>query len=81
MSIVFKSMVPSRYGLKGKRMTASVQDLWAKWGPVGWPSPLRRYPWWMRDLTWSGRPSPSNEGRGHPLDRRRVKSGSNLPGG
>ena len=40
-----------------------------------------RYPWWMRDLTWSGRPSPRNEGRGYPLDPLARQVGSNLTWG
>src|SRR3989442_9593960 len=63
-SIVFKSMVPSRYGLKRKRMTVSVQEFWARWGRYVGPARLPDTPLWMRDLTWSGRPSPRNEGRG-----------------
>ena len=38
-SIVFESMVPSRYGVERKRMTASVLELWAKWG--GYVGPAR----------------------------------------
>ncbi|GAC1460344.1 MAG: hypothetical protein PVSMB1_10530 [Gemmatimonadaceae bacterium] len=42
-SIVFKSMVPSR--LKRKRMTASVQELWAKWGRYVGPARLPDSPY------------------------------------